>query len=362
MLKRTYRDMPCRRAGRSGLWLSEVGLGLWKWGDPSYDGSRVGDHDGFRILDRALELGVFHWDTACSYNLGSGNSERLLGRYFASRSRDVRDRVVLATKVSNPVRPEHALEAEFTPNQSGASRIYIHFAVEQCLRRLQTDVIDLLYLHSPRLDDNGEFIVPLEETWGAMDDLVTQGKVRYIAVSNHSAAQMHAVTETLAGVGKDASRRIVAVQNRYNLLQRDRVASDEEGAETAFLQSAADLGVGIVPYYPLASGLLTGRYRKDRLDDASGRIIDDGAQDNWLTDANLDAVEGLIQIAGRKGISLAQLALAWLLSREQVASVIAGVTRMEQLEDNVGAPAVSLEGDDHQDIDAVLGDAGLHSP
>jgi aryl-alcohol dehydrogenase-like predicted oxidoreductase len=357
MLKRSYRKIQCRRAGQSGLWLSEIGLGLWKWGDPSYDGSRVGDHDGFPILDRSLEHGIFHWDTACSYNMGSGNSERLLGRYFASRGREVRDQVVLATKVSNPVRPEHVAEADFTPNQSGASRIYVQFAVEQCLRRLQTDVIDLLYIHSPRVDDTGEFIVPLDETWGAMDDLVTQGKVRYIAVSNHSARQMQSVASTVTEVGKDSSRRIVAVQNRYNLLQRNRVASEPEGSERAFLDVARSLGVSVIPYYPLASGLLTGRYRKDTLNKASGRIIDDGAQDAWFTDENLNAVEALIGLAEQKGLSLAQLALGWLLSREEVASVIAGVTRIEQLDDNVGA--AELDPDDLGRIDAILEAAGL---
>ena len=185
-----FRGMPCRRVGNSGLFVSTVGLGMWKWGDPAYDGSRIGDHEGFEVLDRALELGVFHWDTACSYNLGSGNSERLLGRYFAARPRSVREQVVMATKIHNPVRAEHAMQADFTPNQLGASRTYIHFGVDKCLERLQTDYIDLLYLHQNGTDDDGNYRVPIEETWGAFDDLVSQGKVRYLAVSNHSAKQM----------------------------------------------------------------------------------------------------------------------------------------------------------------------------
>ena len=128
-----FRGMGCRQVGHSGLWVSEVGLGLWKWGDPSYDGSKVGEHEGFKILDRALELGVFFWDTANSYNWGSGNSERLIGRYFASRGRRVREQVVLATKIANSVREEHEEKADFTPNQRGASRLYIRRAVEGCL-------------------------------------------------------------------------------------------------------------------------------------------------------------------------------------------------------------------------------------
>ena len=349
-----FRGMPCRRVGHSGLFVSAVGLGMWKWGDPSYDRSRIGDHEGFEVLDRALELGVFHWDNACSYNMGSGNSERLLGRYFASRGPLVREQVVLATKVRNPVREEHVMEGNFTPNQSGASRKYIRYGVEMCLQRLQTDYIDLLYLHSPFVDDEGNDIVPLEETWGAMDDLISQGKVNYIAISSHSARQIEAAAKVLRAAGKDASRRIVAAQNRYSLLERDKVAVEEGGKEEGFLKSCERMGIGVVPFYPLASGMLTGRYRKGALDAASGRIIDDGSQKEFLTERNLNVVEGLLALAEEKGVPLAQLAIAWLLSRPQVSSVIAGVTKMEHLEDNVKAPQVDLTADDLTRIDQVL--------
>jgi len=349
-----FNGMPCRRVGHSGLFVSEIGLGMWKWGDASYDKSRIGDHEGFRVLDRALELGVFHWDNACSYNLGSGNSERLLGRYFASRSPLVREQVALATKVRNPVREEHMMEASFTPNQSGASRKYVRYAVDKCLQRLQTDYIDLLYLHSPFVDDEGNPVVPLEETWGAMDDLISQGKVNYIAVSSHSAKQIDAVAETLKAVGKDASRRIIAVQNRYNLLEREKVAVEKGAKEEALLKSCEKMGVGVIPFYPLASGLLTGRYRKGQLDATSGRIIDDGTQEEFLTERNLNAVEGLVEIAEDKGVTLAQLALAWLLAHPQVPSVIAGVTKMAHLEDNVKAVKVELTEMDLKRIDEAL--------
>ena len=353
-----FKGMKCRLVGRSGLWVSEVGLGLWKWGDPSYDGSRVGDHNGFAILDRALELGVFHWDTACSYNRGSGNSERLLGRYFYSRGRAVREKVVLATKIKNPVRPEHVMEKDATPNQGGASRVYIRNAVDNCLQRLQTDYIDLVYLHSPVVDDEGNFVVPLEETWGAMDDLITQGKVCYIAVSNHSAAQMNAVQQCLEEVGKDASRRIVAVQNRYSMLERTAVTGEEDGSEPEFLAACDQMKIGLVPFYPLASGALTGRYRRNNLDQATGRIIDDGAQDTFLTERNLNVIEGLIPLAEKKGITLAQLAIAWLLAKSPVCSVIAGVTRMEHLDDNAQASQTQLSEKDMAMIGEVLAQAG----
>jgi len=357
-----YKGMKCRQVGESGLWVSEVGLGLWKWGDPSYDRSRVGEHEGFKILDRALELGVFHWDTANSYNLGSGNSERLLGRYFASRGRVVREQVVLATKVRNSPREEHVEKTVFTPNQSGGSRVYIKTAVDACLRRLRTDYIDLLYLHSPVTDQDGNYIVPLDETWGAMDDLITQGKVLYLAVSNHSNRQIADTADALASVAKDSSRRLVAVENRYSLLERDKVAVEKGGDEASFLKARSEDGISIVPFYPLASGMLTGRYRRDNLDSVSGRIIDDGGEKQWLTDRNLDAVEKLAKIAEDKAAAssgspkptLAQLAIAWLLSHEQVASVIAGVTRMEHVEDNARAPQLDLTAEDIARIEACV--------
>ena len=348
-----FNGMKCRRAGNSGLYLPEIGLGMWKWGDPSYDGSRIGDHEGFKVLDRALELGILHWDTACSYNKGSGNSERLLGRYFASRGHSVRDKVVLATKVRNSVRPEHEMEWSFTPNQSGASRIYFRNEVEACLRRLRTDRIDILYLHSPHTDEEGNYLTPPDETWGAMDDLATQGKVNYIAVSNHSAHQIAQVQDMLRQVGKDVSRRIILVQNRYNLLERSEVTKQDNGNEEEFLSFCHKEGIGIVPFFPLASGLLTGRYRRDNLDKVSGRIMDDGTQDTFLTERNLNAVEKLVPIAEAKRISLAQLPIAWLLSKRSVVSVIAGVTRMEHLEDNAKATKVQLAQEEIAQIEAA---------
>jgi len=358
MERKTFRGMKCRRMGDSGLWVSEIGLGLWKWGDPSYDGSRVGDHEGFKILDRALELGVIHWDTASSYNLQSGNSERLLGRYFRSRGPRTRDMVILATKISNPAREEHETEREFSPNERGASRKYIMEATEACLRRLQTDRIDILYIHQPSLMEDGSWETPLDETWAAMDDLVSQGKVLYMAVSNRTASQIDEEIAVLQSVASNSSRRIIAVQNWYNLAERVKVATEgedrTEGDEQAFLDFVARRKIGLVPFFPLASGLLTGRYRKGKLDE-SGRIIQDG--DNWkklfLTERNLELVESLAVIAERKGCSMAQLAIAWLLSHEVVPSVIAGVTKMEQLEDNAGAVNVEFTGEELEEIDRI---------
>lgn len=359
-ITKEYRGMKCRKLGSSGLWVSEVGLGLWKYGDPSYDKSRVGEHEGFKILDRALELGIFFWDTANSYNLGSGNSERLIGRYFASRGKTTRDKVILATKIKNSVREEHQEQAEFTPNQSGASRVYIVNAVNDCLERLQTDHIDLLYLHSPDVDENGEYQVPLDETWGTMDDLIFQGKVRYLGVSNHTTNQIKDTINVLNKIAKDSSRKIIAVQNCYNLIERDKVSGmQKSGNEQTFLNFCGEKNIGIIPYTPLARGLLTGRYRYDNLDKVQGRIIDENLQESFLTKYNLKVVEMLNEIARKKEITLAQLAIAWLLSHEQVSSVIAGVTKIGQLEDNTKATSVRLIQKDLNSIEKILEKAEL---
>jgi aryl-alcohol dehydrogenase-like predicted oxidoreductase len=359
-----FRGMPCRRLGNSGLWVSEIGLGLWKWGYPEYDGARVGEHLGFQILDRALDVGVFHWDTANSYNAGSGNSERLLGKYFSRRPNAMRDQVVLATKISNHHRQEHKMGSypknldDFTPNQSGASRIYLMREVEHCLDKLQTDRIDLLYLHSAHTwsgvgSGKTDWITPLEETWSTMDDLVTQGKVRYIAVSNHSAEQTRAVMEVLRQVGKDASRNIVAVENCYSLAERSAVASDEAGDEQAFLEFCKETGLSIVPYFPLGGGLLTGRYTARNLEEVEGRLTTEGIGERFLTEQSIKLSGKVARIAKEKGCSSAQLAIAWLLAHEQIGSVIAGVTKLEHLEDNAQAFSVELTADDLDELDKI---------
>ncbi|MBN1292750.1 MAG: aldo/keto reductase [Candidatus Latescibacteria bacterium] len=358
MKTKSFKGMKCRRMGNSGLWVSEIGLGTWKWGDPSYDGSRVGDHQGFDILDRALELGIIHWDTANSYNIASGNSERLLGRYFACRPSSARDQVVLATKITNSAREEHEMEREFSPNERGSSRKYIMQETERCLDRLQTDRIDILYIHSPSIMEDGSWETPLEETYGALNDLISLGMVNYIAVSNRTAKQLEEEIAALAGVATNTSRRIIAVQNWYNLAERNKVTTEGkdrlEGDEKAFLDFVARKNIGLIPFFPLASGLLTGRYRRDSID-TSGRIVTDG--DMWkemfLTDRNFDLIEGLDTIAKRKGCSIAQLAIAWLLSHEVVSSVIAGVTKLEQLEDNAKASSVELMESDMREIDEL---------
>ncbi len=360
MHTKVFREMKYRRMGHSGLWVSEIGLGLWKWGDPVYDGSRIGEHEGFRILDHALELGVTHWDTANSYNFGSGNSERLLGRYFASREKKVRNELVLATKVRNSVRDEHKMSQDFSPNELGSSRKYIIRAVEDSLKRLQTDWIDVLYDHFPDNLPDGSWETPLEETWDAYNLLVSQGKVRYLAVSNRTITQLEQESNALESVASNPSRRIIGVQNAYNVLQPFKLSSLKNLAtrsdEKDFLDYIEKKQIGLVPYIPLAVGLLTGRYRKGNID-TSGRLSDQAGEewrDEFLTSRNLELVEKLNLIAKDKGCSLAQLAIAWLLSHDAVCSVITGITKMDQLKDNAGAISVSLTKSDLAELDKLI--------
>lgn len=346
MVRKKFNGMNYRRAGASGLWLSEVGLGLWKWGDPTYDGARIGEHEGFAVLDRALELGITHWDTANSYNNGAGNSERLLGKYLASRDWHTRDAVVLATKIRNPVRSEHEMSRGFSPNQMGASRKYIIQATEACLRRMQTDYIDIMYHHFPNKTD-GQWETPLEETWSAFEDLVRQGKIRYLAVSNRTGAELIEENTALRTVAAPKETRLIATQNRYNLVDRDKVSTGGE-PEAEFMKILGDQGIGLIPLVPLAVGFLTGRYRKGSVDE-TGRLAsaaDKSWADTYLTDKNYELIDVLDGMAKAHEATIAQVAIAWLLSHDEVPSVIAGVTKMEHLEDNAKATTVELTADE----------------
>ena len=353
MQRKQYNGMGFRRSGDSGLWLSEVGLGLWKWGYPAYDQSRIGEHEGFRVLDRALELGVTHWDTANSYNLGSGNCERLLGRYFGRRDQFHREQVVLATKIRNPVRDEHEESRTFSPNEMGSSRKYIMQAVEGSLKRLNTDYLDILYHHMPNVNDDGSWETPLDETWAAFEDLIRQGKVLYMAVSNRSGEQLSEENAMLKHVSGTFGSRIIAVQNRYNLIDRGRVGGGE--TEGAFLKRVREEGVGLIPLVPLAVGFLTGRYQRGATDE-TGRLATSADKmwaDAYLTDRNYDVLDAMEQIAETHGATIPQVAIAWLLAHEEIPSVIAGVTKMEQLEDNVGATSLELSTDEIVRLDEM---------
>jgi aryl-alcohol dehydrogenase-like predicted oxidoreductase len=317
-----------RRLGASGVKVSEIGLGSWL----TY-GLGVEAEVAKACVASAYELGVRFFDTANVY--GRGAAERVLREALAGYDRSS---YVLATKVFHPMGDG--------PNDRGLSRKHV---VEQChasLRRLGTDYIDLYQCH--RYDDE----VPLDETLRAFDDLVRQGKVLYAGVSEWSAGQIGDALGLADDLGLD---RIVSNQPEYSILQR-RI-------EAEVVPFCASEGVGQVVWSPLAQGVLTGKYRKGEPPPSDSRAASrrmGGFVGHWLTDEVLDAVERLRVVAGEAGLSLAQLALAWVLREPNVASAIVGASRPEQLEENCAAAGRRLDPEVLAAVDKAV--AGVLEP
>jgi len=291
--------------GRSGLTVSSVGLGCNNFG-------RRLDREGTRrVIDAALDAGITLFDTADIY--GGGESERLIGELLGDR----RDRVVLATKFGMDM--GDGTEARGAPE-------YVRRAVRGSLERLRTDRIDLYYYHRP------DGVTPLEETLGALAELADEGTIRAYGLSNVDAAQLRQA----AALG-DA--RLAAVQNEYNLLDRS--------AERDVLPLAADLGIGFIPYFPLASGLLSGKFHRDQPPPAGTRMAD-----RWdEVDASVfDRLEGLESFAAERHRTLLELAIAGLLAQPGVASVIAGAMTPEQVAANAMAAGWQLADEDAAEL------------
>jgi aryl-alcohol dehydrogenase-like predicted oxidoreductase len=298
-----------RRIG--SLEVSVVGLGCNNFG------MRLDQQGSARVIEAALAARINFFDTSDSY----GPSEEYLGTTLGPR----RKAVVIATKFGKPV----AGQGE------GASRGYVKLAAEASLRRLRTDYIDLYQLHAPVPS------VPIGETLEALDDLVRAGKVREIGCSNFSAEQIREGMR--AALPKGA--RFVSVQNEYSLLHRE--------AEDAVLETCGELGMAFLPYFPLASGLLTGKYRKEREMPTGTRITDMEYFRRTVTPRRLERVEALAHFAGSRGRRLLDLAISWLLTRPVVASVIAGATSEEQVKRNVLAASWKLSPDDLAAVDTL---------
>ncbi|HXX48159.1 MAG TPA: aldo/keto reductase [Myxococcota bacterium] len=297
--------MDTKPLGRSGLRVSVVGLGCNNFGQ------RCDLAQTRAVVAKALDLGVTLFDTADVYG-GGGVSEEYLGKALESRRADV----VVATKFGMPMGEG--------PLRRGGSRRWVMQAAENSLRRLGTDHIDLYQIHFP---DAG---TPIEETLRALDDLVRQGKVRYVGCSNFSGWQVVEAAWTARSAGL---AQFVSAQNFYNLLERN--------VERELVPACNAYGLGVLPYFPLASGLLTGKYQR-------GVAAPDGTRlaaprfKGALTDKNFDKVEKLAAFAAEAGHSLLELAIGWLASQAHVPSVIAGATRPEQVEANVRAAAWKL--------------------
>jgi aryl-alcohol dehydrogenase-like predicted oxidoreductase len=276
------------------------------------------------VVHKALDLGVTFFDTADTYGR-SGASEEYLGRALAGKRHDV----VLATKFGRPM--------DQTGRLQGASRRYIISAVEASLGRLDTDYIDLYYQHiaDPK--------TPIEETLRALDDLVRQGKVRYIGCSWLPAWQVVEAQWTATHLGLN---RFVVCQERYNVLERE--------LDDALMPVLPSYGLGLVPFAPLANGLLTGKYRRGETPPAGTRLAAmPHIAERYLTKANWDKVERLDAFCASHGRTLLDLAFSWLLHRPMVASVIAGATTPEQVAANVKAADWSLSLEDMDEIDRI---------
>lgn len=311
--------MEHRNLGRSGLRVSAIGLGCNNFG------GRLGREETQAVLHAALDAGITLLDTADAYG-DRGGSETLIGELLGPRRQDV----VLATKFALPMDGAEMLK--------GASRRYIVRAVEASLRRLRTDWIDLLQQHRP------DPLTPIEETLRALDDLVRAGKVRYVGCSNLPAWQVVDACWTARHCNLNG---FVSCQDEYSLLARD--------IEQSMIPAMQCFGLGLLPYFPLASGLLTGKYSRGKSQSDEARLRGNPRlAERFLTDANLQRAERLTAWAGQHGHSLLDLAFAWLLARPPVASVIAGAMTPEQVRQNVAAGGWSLGAAEMAEIDAVL--------
>jgi len=310
--------MEYRTLGHSGLRVSLVGLGCNNFG------RRIDYAASEPVVHKALDLGITLFDTADVYRSALGGSEEFLGRALGPR----RKNIVLATKVGMPI----------DDGPRGASRRTIVAGVESSLRRLHTDWIDLYQQHQP------DPLTPIEETLRAFDDLIRAGKVRYVGCSNFAAWRVVDARWTARSLGLAP---FVSCQNEYSLLAR-RVDRELVPAMQAY-------GIGLLPYYPLAGGALTGKYRRNTAMPEGARLTVHGARygDRFLNDATWPILERLEAFAAARGRTLLELAFGWLATRPCVSSIIAGATKPEQLAANVRAVEWTLAQDELQEIDRI---------
>jgi aryl-alcohol dehydrogenase-like predicted oxidoreductase len=315
--------MEYRHLGRSGLRVSEIAYGNW-----ITHGSQIEEEAATACVHAALDVGISTFDTADAY--AAGRAEEILGRALSGVRRESLE---IATKVYWPLGEG--------PNNSGLSRKHIRESIDNSLRRLGTDYVDLYQAHRYDYD------TPLEETMRAFDDLVRVGKVLYVGVSEWRAGQIAESLTIAADLGLD---RIVANQPQYNMLWRV--------IEPEVVPLCEKEGIGQVCFSPIAQGVLTGKYQPGAPPPAGSRATDEasGARfiSRWMRDDVLTAVQGLLPLAEQAGLSPSQLALAWVLQNPNVSTAIAGGSRPEQVRDNAEAAGVRLEADLMRQIDDVL--------
>ena len=310
--------MEIRNLGRSGLRVSAVGLGCNNFG------MRIDLEASRKVIHKALDAGITLLDTADIY-AGRGGSETVIGQVLGDRRKDV----VLATKYAKPMSDDGT--------KQGASRRYIMQAVEDSLKRLKTDYIDLYQQH------DFDPLTPIDETLRALQDLIRQGKVRYIGSSNFPAWRVAEAEYVARELGTDC---FVSCQDEYSLVFRNN--------EKDLFQAAKAYNIGILPFFPLASGLLTGKYKRGEKPAGDTRFANwTHLGDRYMTEKNLDIVQKLEDFAANRGKTMLELAFSWLAAQPQVSSVIAGATRPEQIEQNVKAAGWKLSTEDLAEIDKI---------
>ena len=308
-------ELPQRRLGETGPWISVIGIGCNNFGragtvTESFEGTRL-------VVDAAIRWGITFFDTAEMYGQPPGTSELLLGE--ALRKRD-RESVVIATKWGHQAAHAHGAE---TWGPKGA-RHYIRNAVDASLRRLQTDYIDLYQFHTPDPD------TPIADTLGALQELITEGKILHIGHTNFTAEQMIEANEAAA----NGFTPFISAQNDYSLLNR--------APETAILPEVESAGMGFLPYYPLANGLLTGKYTRDR-PPAGSRLVE--LKPQLLDSTDWSQLQAFQQLCDDAGITMLQASMGWLLSHRMLTSVIAGATSPEQVKANAETARTELPND-----------------
>jgi aryl-alcohol dehydrogenase-like predicted oxidoreductase len=310
--------MEYRNLGRAGVKVSAIGIGCNQFG------GKVDKAGTKAIVQKALDEGINFFDTADVYGNKGGSEE-----YLGAALKGLRDQVVIATKVRNAMGEG--------PNDQGASHYHIMNAVEASLRRLGTDHIDLYQIH--RWDES----VAIEEMMRALDDLVCGGKVRYIGASNFSAWQLCRSNDVAEMMGWE---RFVTIQPHYHIFER--------GIERELVPYCEFAKVSILPYFPLAGGFLTGKYKRDRPAPAGSRGEKSSYVQKYMTDENFDKLDKLTAFADSRGHTLHELAFAWLLGNRQIASVIAGATNPDQVASNAATVGWTLSAKEMDEIRELL--------
>jgi len=305
------------RFGNTGMKVSRICLGCMGFGNTEWT---IELEQARPIIQRALDLGINFFDTANAY--ARGRSEEITGEVL----KDVRDDVIIATKVFNPMGEG--------PNDRGLSRVHILRQIEASLCRLQTDYVDLYQTH------RWDYDTPIEETLHTMDNLVQQGKIRYIGASSMYAWEFAKSLWTSDRLGLE---RFVSMQNHYNLVYREE--------EREMIPLCQDQGIAIFPWSPLGRGFLTGRYKRDQVSDTARYKYDLNLKARYFRSEDFDVVEQVEEIAREKGVTPAQIAFTWIFHKDFEAVPIIGVTRMEHLEQAVDALEIKLSPSDMERLE-----------